>query len=225
MKHIIAWPVSAARRDASLNRFDEVDAARTALIVVDMQRAFLEPGHVAYCPYAPGILPNVNRLARALRAAGGIVAHTRHTVLDDPERGQPRWHIERASRDAAFAAYLDSLRPASPGHALHPGLEVEPDDLVIDKVRYSAFLAGSSPLDAELRARGVDTVIVTGTVTNVCCESSARDAHMLGYKLFFIADANAANSDAEHNAALDILGLIFADVRTTDEMLALIAAA
>ena len=104
------------------------------------------------------------------------------------------------------------------------GVEVQPGDLVIDKVRYSAFLPISSTLDADLKARGIDTVIITGTVTNVCCESSARDAHMLNYKVFFVSDANAAGTDAEHNATLAVMGLLFADVRRTEELLPLIEA-
>jgi ureidoacrylate peracid hydrolase len=201
----------------AMNYFDEIDPKRTALIVVDLQVAFVEKGYVSYSSYAPAVIPHVNRLAKAMRAAGGIVIFTRHTTLDDAERGPPAWQ-----RTPDFAGYFASLEPKAAGHALHRDLDVQPQDLVIDKVRYSAFLPISSTLDADLRKRGVDTVIITGTVTNVCCESSARDAHMLGYKVFFLSDANAAMSEDEHNASLLTLGRIFADVRTTDEMLALI---
>jgi ureidoacrylate peracid hydrolase len=218
--HQITWPASEADRARSMNLFDSIEPARTALIVVDLQVAFLEEGYMAYCRHAPDILPNVNRLARAMRAAGGLVVYTRHTTLDDPVRGPPPWQREMTN----LAGYFASLEPTSPGHALHPGLEVQPGDLVIDKVRYSAFLPISSTLDADLKARGIDTVIITGTVTNVCCESSARDAHMLNYKVFFVSDANAAGTDAEHNATLAVMGLLFADVRRTEELLPLIEA-
>jgi len=216
--HEITWPADEAERARSMNRFDRIEPARTALIVIDLQVAFLEEGYTAYCRHAPDILPNVNRLARAVREAGGLVVYTRHTTLDDPVRGPPPWQRQMPN----LASYFASLEPDAPGHALHEGLDVRPQDLIVDKVRYSAFLPISSSLDADLRARGIDTVIITGTVTNVCCESSARDAHMLNYKVFFVSDANAAGTDEAHNATLANMGLLFADVRRTEELLPLI---
>jgi ureidoacrylate peracid hydrolase len=84
------------------------------------------------------------------------------------------------------------------------------------KTRFSAFIQGSSPIDELLRQLGVDTIVVAGTLTNRCCESSARDAMMLGYKVVFVEDANAAVSDEEHVAALINVATAFGDVRTTD---------
>jgi ureidoacrylate peracid hydrolase len=71
---------------------------------------------------------------------------------------------------------------------------------------------------------GVDTVLITGTLTNVCCEASARDAMMAGFKTVMVSDANAARSDAEHLAALVTLAQFFADVRSTDEVLGMLVA-
>jgi ureidoacrylate peracid hydrolase len=101
---------------------------------------------------------------------------------------------------------------------------VRSSDLIIDKTRFSAFLPGASTIDAVLRARGIDTVVIAGTLSNVCCESSARDAMMLNYRLVFVSDANAALTDAEHNATLNNMVSVFGDVRGTDEVLALLAA-
>jgi ureidoacrylate peracid hydrolase len=215
--HEITWPADEAQRLRALNRFETIDDARTALIVVDLQAAFLEPGYVSFCREAVDILPNVNKLVRTARARGWQVVYTRHTTLDDPERGPPSWQREMER----LRAYFAGMEPGSAGHGLHADLDVQPQDLVIDKVRFSAFLPISSTLDADLRTRGIDTVIITGTVTNVCCESSARDAHMMNYKVFFVSDATAANSDADHNTSLANLGLLFADVRRTDELLSL----
>jgi ureidoacrylate peracid hydrolase len=83
---------------------------------------------------------------------------------------------------------------------LWPELDVRAEDAVIDKVRFSAFTPGASGLDALLRGLGIDTVIVSGTLTNCCCESTARDAMQLNYRVLIAADANAALSDAEHAA-------------------------
>jgi len=92
---------------------------------------------------------------------------------------------------------------------------------VIEKCRFSAFTPGASGLDALLRGLGIDTVIVTGTLTNCCCESTARDAMQLNYRVLIAADANAALSDAEHAATLQTLALVFADLHSTEELVEL----
>lgn len=83
---------------------------------------------------------------------------------------------------------------------------------------------GEGPLPSMLAERGIDTVLITGTVTNVCRESSARDAYTLGYRVIMVADANAARRDADHNAALHTIYRTFGDVRPTSEVLELISA-
>ena len=115
------------------------------------------------------------------------------------------------------------MRDGAEGHRLHDSLEIDDRDLVLNKTRYSAFIQGASDIGTVLEARGVDTLMIAGTLTNVCCESSARDAYMLGYRVLFAADATAAVTDAEHNAALLNLALNFADVRACTELHALIA--
>ena len=93
----------------------------------------------------------------------------------------------------------------------------------MNKNRRGAFVQGSSTLEAELRARGQDTLIITGTLTNACCESSARDAAALGFLKFMVSDAIATHTDVEHNATLVNVMQFVADVRTTDEVERLIA--
>jgi len=92
----------------------------------------------------------------------------------------------------------------------------------VPKRRFGAFAPGSSDLHAILQERGIDTLIVTGTATQVCCESTARDAMMLNYKVFFIADGNATFNDDEHNATLSAMAHTFCDVIDTDTMVAMI---
>ena len=74
-----------------------------------------------------------------------------------------------------------------------------------------------------MKARGVDTLIITGTLTNCCCESTARDALQMGYNVIFVSDANATLSDEEHNGTLMSMAAIFADVMDTKHLLGLIA--
>ncbi len=94
------------------------------------------------------------------------------------------------------------------------------DDLRLKKVKYSAFIQGSSCIDATLKTRDIDTVLIAGTLTNVCCELSGRDAMMLGYKVALISDCNATLTDEEHSAALDTFMMFFGDVMNSNEAVA-----
>jgi ureidoacrylate peracid hydrolase len=194
----------------------------TALIVVDLQNAFLAPGETLANPHARDIVPNVNAIAQALRERGGQVVFLRHTISDDPRYKLTEWQARMVPRtaDGDF-----QLRAGTFGHQLYPELDVSAHVLEVDKHRYSAFLPNSSDLDAILRQRGIDTLIIAGTVTNVCCESTARDANMLGYKVVFVSDATAAFTDEEHNATLLSMAAVFAEVRDTKAAIELISSA
>jgi ureidoacrylate peracid hydrolase len=182
-----------------------------------MQNVFMLPGMPVEVPAAREIVPNVNRLANAMRTAGGTVVWIRMTLAGQTEN----WSVFFAG-DPRHES-LEHMTPGSHGYALHAELDVRSADLIIDKTRFSAFLPGASTIDATLRARGIDTIVIAGTLSNVCCESSARDAMMLNYRLVFVSDANAALTDAEHNATLNNMVRVFGDVRPTSEVLALLA--
>jgi ureidoacrylate peracid hydrolase len=195
--------------------FEDFDPTRTALLVVDMQNAFMMPGIAhALCEPAQEIVPNVNRLARAVRAAGGAVVWI-HGVfapesLDD-------WSVayEMAGKSGTERR-IAALTRDSKGYELWAALEALPQDLHVEKTRFSAFIQGSSDIERILRDRGIDTVLVVGTVTNVCCESTARDAMMRNFRAIMVTDANAAFTDEEHNAALTSFYLVFGDIMSTD---------
>jgi nicotinamidase-related amidase len=108
---------------------------------------------------------------------------------------------------------------------LWEGFEVHPDDLLAEKTSFSAFFSGRCPLPAMLDERGITTVLITGTVTNVCCESSARDASTLGYRVIMVADACAAVRDQDHNATLHTIYRSFGDVRPAVEVIGMIESA
>jgi ureidoacrylate peracid hydrolase len=219
--HKISIPQAAIdrvfkRRDA-LHVFNEIDARRTAHIVVDLQNGFMAPGQPVEIAQAREIVPNVNRISSALRAAGGLVVYIQNTIDDAAKRDWSNWfaYMSGKKREAAiFAAFAEG----SYGHALWPELEVLPQDIRVNKRRFGALVPGSSDLHAVLQARNIDTLIITGTATNVCCESTARDAMMMNYKVIFVADGTATYNDEEHNAALGIILAMFADVMTTDEV-------
>jgi nicotinamidase-related amidase len=202
-------------RTGKLHPFDVIDPRKTALVVIDMQNYFCKPGHQGEVPASRDIVPNVNRLAAELRQRGGLVAWVRngtrdtrdnwsnyHEFLHTPERHERRYAAMDIGGDGYDYWHLNDIRP---------------EDAQVTKTRYSAFIQGSSNIERVLRDRGIDTLLMTGTATNVCCESSARDAMMLNYKVVMVSDGLATHNDEEHNAALSIFYGLFGDVQTVDE--------
>jgi len=210
-----------AQRRGRTHLFDFLDPRHTALAVIDMQRNFLDPGAASEVPMARQIVPNINRVADALRRGGGLVAWVQATFN---RVGPGYWPLffDWMVSPGLSERILAGLVAGAPGHALWPELDVRPGDTVVTKNRYSAFFPGACALPALLRERGVDTVLIAGTLTNVCCEASARDAMMDGFKTIMVSDANAARSDAEHLASLSSVAQFFGDVRSTDEVIALL---
>jgi nicotinamidase-related amidase len=194
--------------------FEHLEPARTALVVVDMVPFFLADN-----PYARGIVPNIRALAAATRTAGGTVAW----VL--PGTAAPAPATSEFYGPEVAEAYRTSGGTGPLPDRLWPGLDPAADDLLMEKTAASAFFPGRCPLVDELQPRGIDTVVVTGTVANVCCESTARDASTLGYRVIMVADANAARRDSELNATLHTIYRSFGDVRPTGEVLDMIDAA
>jgi ureidoacrylate peracid hydrolase len=198
--------------------FDKIDPTRTALVVIDMQNGFMDAGVAhALCPMALQIVPAVNRLADALRNAGGGVFWVQNT--HGPTTLRDWSAMYDALTPARRAARIAAMTPGNPGHEFWAGLNISPDDTIVPKYRYSAFIQGSSDLPEQLRTSGFDTVLICGTVTNTCCESSARDAAMLNFSTIMVSDGNAAQNDAEHAASLTAFYLIFGDVLTVDEVI------
>jgi ureidoacrylate peracid hydrolase len=198
--------------------YDDLDPSKAALVVVDMQNAFMLPGVAhALCPMAEKIVPNINRLAAAVRETGGTVIWIKTTFTEQALRD---WSTYFAMiTPERVAKRIEALTAASLGHQLWSELDVRPVDLVVEKNRFSAFIQGSSDLARILAERGLETVIVTGTVTNVCCESTARDAMMLNFKTIMVTDGNAAATDEDHNASLAAFYLTFGDVMSTDMLI------
>jgi ureidoacrylate peracid hydrolase len=159
-------------------------------------------------------VPNINRLAQAVRQTGGTVIWIKTTFKADALKNWSTY-FEMVKPEQG-ARRVAALTADSKGHELWPELDVRPDDLIVEKNRFSAFIQGSSNLAEVLREHGLDTVLVTGTVTNVCCESTARDAMMLNFKTIMVTDGNAAVTDEDHNASLCAFYLTFGDVMPTD---------
>lgn len=212
------------RRRGRLSVFREIDASRTAFVVIDMQNAFVAEGAPMEVPAARAIVPSINRIAGELRAAGGEVIWVVTTLAPQGPNAWPIYY-EHFFRPERRAAHQGALAEGSALHALHPTLDVKPQDRTLSKNRFSAFIQGASALEAELRERNRDTVLVGGTLTNTCCESTARDAMMRGFKVIMVLDANAAPSDQDHLVGLWTVYQSFGDVRSADEVCAMIRGA
>src|SRR5262245_48971994 len=181
--------------------YEDLDPAKTALVVVDMQNAFMLPGVAhALCPMAEKIVPNINSLAQAVRETGGTVVWIKTTFKDDALQSWSTYFEMVTPQQSAKR--IEALTADSKGHQLWADLDVRAEDVIVEKNRFSAFIQGSSNLAEVLRGRGIDTILITGTVTNVCCESTARDAMMLNFKTVMVTDGNAAVTDEDHNGSL-----------------------
>jgi ureidoacrylate peracid hydrolase len=221
VNHDVILDRLAAARGGVRNVFETLDPARTAHLIIDMQNGFMEQGAPVEVPMAREIVGNVNRISAAVRQAGGRNYFLRYTT---PQDGGPAWPVMAARLGAGAAEHRDAFTPGAHYWELWPEIEMADGDALVEKHRFSAFTSGTSDLHDRLQADGIETVIVSGTLTNCCCESTARDAMQLNYRVIMAADANAALSDEEHAATLHILGMVFADLRSTAELEAMLAA-
>jgi len=206
------------RRTGRQHPYDTLDPRKAALVVIDMQNHFMAPGFMAETPTAREVVPHVNRLAKDLRDMGGHVVWIQNVTTGTRESWST-YHEFLQTPDRAAKRYA-SMEHGAEGHKIWPGLDVRAEDVCMNKRRYSAFLQGSSDIESHLRARGIDTVIVVGVATQVCCESTARDACMLNFKTLMISDACATDSDELHNASLNAFYQNFGDVQSVDEVIA-----
>jgi ureidoacrylate peracid hydrolase len=185
--------------------------SRACLMVVDMQNEFLAEDGAAFFHYASEIIPNLKRLLAACRRASIPVIYTAH-VHEDPavDGGMTAewWPDIKQGK---------SLIKGSKGVEIHPALKPRKHDKVISKHRYSAFY--NTDLETVLRGMKVTDLIITGVLTNCCCESTARDAFFRDFSVFFLADATAASEPEFHLASLRNLAYAFAYVTTTDDIL------
>ena len=192
-----------------------LDPARTALINVDMQVAFVDGSPIA-APDGPKIVPRINELAAACRKAGMLVIHTAHTLRADLSNAGVHAEMEPMIGEGVFSE-------GSPTAALHRDLEVMPSDIVLKKPRFGAF--HGTDLELILRTRGIDSIIVTGICTNVCCETTAREAAVRDFKVFFTSDGTATSamqnvsSEELQRATCASIATVFGQVLSVDDVI------
>jgi ureidoacrylate peracid hydrolase len=201
-----------SRPSVSGRDFFTVDPRRSALIVIDMQKAFVSEGGPLETPGARSMIPRLERLIHFARKCGMPVVWTQSDhrppygglmLRKFPVIGEGLlWRDE-----PSFAMYPHMLQPQEGKR-----------EYVIVKHKFDAFF--ETDLDAILRYHGVNTVIITGTATNVCCESTARAAYMRDYMVAFPHDTNATFDETMHQATLQNIDLFFGRVMSTDELIA-----
>ncbi len=161
------------------------DLHRSALLVLDMQDYFLRPGSHAFIPSAPAILPNLQLLLTTYHLSNRPIIFTRHLNTDADAAMMSRWWrdvIRADSPDSQITAF-DTSQGA-----------------VISKSQYDAFYGAD--LESTLRGRGVEQVIITGVMTHLCCETTARSAFVRGFEVFFCIDGTATYTEELHRASL-----------------------
>jgi ureidoacrylate peracid hydrolase len=204
-------------RQGSLHPHKKFKTNRLAFVVIDMQNYFLLPEFPAAVPAAPATIPAINKLCKAVRAKGGLVVWiqttsvnaAKHLALHHNETLTP----ERKKRR------LENLDPDSVGYQLHAQLDVQPGDAHIEKICFSAMVQGSSALHEVLDEFGIETLLIGGTATNVCCDSTGRDAMMQNYRVVMVDDALSAFTPDEHHWALNNWMLFFGDVLSVEDVL------
>jgi ureidoacrylate peracid hydrolase len=179
---------------------------KSALLVVDMQSFFLDPASPSFTCGGLAILPNLKRLVQAYRSRGLPVIYTRHVhhpgLLDAGIMG---WW------------WKGMCLEGTPESEVHPELAPQPGEKEILKHRYSAFY--NTDLETILRVMKVEDLVITGIMTNMCCESTARDAYFRDYRVFFLADATGSITEEMHLASLLNLAFGFAWVTSVDTIL------
>ena len=178
-----------------------LNVSASILLVVDMQRFFLDPASPTFTSGGVAILPTVKRLIDAFRRSGRPVIFTRHVHHPgDLDSGIMGWWWEGKCLED------------SPESEIHPDLAPMPGEKVVFKHRYSAFY--NTDLETVLRCLKVEDVVVSGIMTNLCCESTARDAYYRDYRVFFPADGTGSINEEMHVASLLNLAFGFAHVTT-----------
>ncbi|MEA3559923.1 MAG: isochorismatase family cysteine hydrolase [Candidatus Thermoplasmatota archaeon] len=168
---------------------------RFVLLVLDMQRFFLEPESHAFVPAGRAIIPRIKELVHNFN---GPVIFTRH-VKGSPDNLMNEWW--RDAIEGELSEIIPELAPLV--------------ENIIIKEHYSAFF--DTALDERLGALGVDSILITGILSDLCCETTTRDAFMRGYRSYFLADCTATSTEERHRSTLNRISNAFGEVISSKE--------
>jgi len=161
------------------------DPKKAALLVIDVQEYFTRPGSHAYIPSSKKIISRINGLIEAFHEIGRPVIFTRHIDVD-PKNVMSRW-------------WKDSIRSSDPLSRLNGDILIRKRKIIV-KHAYDAFF--KTPLERMLKRSGATQVLITGVVTHLCCETTARSAFCRDFEVFFAVDGTAAYDKRHHKAAV-----------------------
>ena len=195
----MAYNVDLAQIKEYNTRRLKVNPRKAALIVIEMQKIFRDMGIISDIQIA-----NIQRMITTAEAAGTRIVYVRHNDSSEISKSMVDWWNG------------DKIEKDSDGWQMLGGFNIA-GRIVIDKNQYSAFF--KTDLDDILKAAGVEDVIITGVMTNCCCETTARDAFMRGYRVFFINDATSTFNEELHLATLKNMAFGFACVQNTQDLI------
>jgi nicotinamidase-related amidase len=199
----LAWLEEIAPTNTHIMR---LNPERAGLMVIDMQQFFLDPASPAYTSGGTAILANLERLIAAFRAAERPVIYTRHVHHPHGiDAGIMGWWWEGMCVEG------------TPESEIHPRLAPLEGEKVVQKHRYSAFY--NTDLETVLRGLRVEDLVISGVMTNMCCESTARDAYYRDLRVFFLVDGTGAADEDMHLASLLNLAYGFAYVTRVDRII------
>ena len=202
---------------------DKVLPEHCALLVVDVQNDFAAEGGAMHregrdISMAQAMVPRLDRLLEAARTAKAHIVWIRNVYNTGANWYLSEVWLEQAKRRRR-GAYIDyPVCQAQAWNGDFYRIRPQPDEVIVTKHRYGAF--ESTDLDLVLRSRGIRTVVMTGIATNVCVETTARQAFLRDYYVVFTSDCTATYSQAQHEATLDNIDQFFGQVVTSEEVMA-----
>lgn len=179
------------------------DFARSALLILDMQDYFLDADSHAYISSVEAILPRLDALRETYATLGLPIVWTRHLNTPADAASMSRW-------------WRDLILRENPLSEIHPALDIS-SGIIIEKTQYDAFY--NTNLEEYLHERGVEQVVISGVMTHLCCETTARSAFMRGFDVFFLIDGTATYNEEFHRATLRNLGHGFANLVLCEEII------
>ncbi len=183
-----------------------LNTGKAALLVIDMQRFFLDPNSPTFTCGGVAIIQNLKRLINAFRNAGRPVIFTKHVHHPDRiDAGIMGWWWEGMCIEGSEESNIcDDLQPLK-------------NEKVVLKHRYSSFY--NTDLETILRCLAIEDLVISGIMTNMCCESTTRDAYYRDYRIFFLADGTGSICEEMHLASLLNLAFGFAFITTVDSII------
>lgn len=195
---------------------ETIEAKKTALLVVDMTRCFLDKGAAIEVPAGRDIVPNINKLAQTMREKGGTVIFFRYLV--DEHVGKLKNFEGKSYLGLDRLSPMVALRKDNPQFQLYPDLDVKKGDIIMDKTRYSAVL-GSNIVEV-LKAKGIKNVIIAGVTTDVCAGNTGEDLMQEDFNVIFVWDGTAAlDRLGGHELPLAKDFVLYGDVMPTNEII------